>query len=73
MLSNVATGAATASFLNLLVPPFITSVTGSASRVGVVFAMLSLAAAIGPWVGRLAERTGRYRALYFVALAAMGA
>lgn len=71
MLSNVATGAATASFLNLLVPPFITSVTGSAARVGVVFAVVSLAAAVGPWAGRAAERTGRYRELYLSALVAM--
>ncbi len=71
MVSNVATGAATASFLNLLVPPFITSVTASAARVGVVFAMVSLAAAVGPWVGRAAARTGRYRQLYLSALVAM--
>jgi predicted MFS family arabinose efflux permease len=73
MVSNVAVGVATASFLNLLVPPFITSVTGSASRVGIVFAVLSLAAVVGPIVGRVAGRTGRYRAIYLAALAAMAA
>lgn len=53
MISNVATGAATASFLNLLVPPFIANVTGSASRGGVVFAVISLAAATVPDTKRM--------------------
>ena len=68
MISNVAVGAATASFLNLLVPPFITSVTGSAHRVGIVFAAISLAAVVGPIVARLADRTHLHRLIYLVSL-----
>lgn len=48
MISNVAIGMAIGSFLTLLVPPFITDVTGSAARVGIVFALISLAATVGP-------------------------
>lgn len=71
MISNVGTGVATASFLNLLLPPYILDVTGSALRVGIVFAVISLSAVIGPWVGVLAERTGRYRLVYLLSLLGM--
>ncbi|WP_141014678.1 MFS transporter [Nocardioides sambongensis] len=71
MLSNVATGAATGSFLTLLLPPFVTNVTGEPWRVGVVFAVLSLAAAIGPVVGSLVDRTRTHRVAYTLSLVAM--
>lgn len=73
MLSNVATVAATASFLTLLIPPFVTAVTGSAARVGIVFAVISLSAVIGPVVGKLADRTGRHQLFYLPALVVMTA
>ena len=62
MISNVAIGIAVGSFLTLLVPPFTTDVTGSAARVGIVFALVSLAATVGPWFGGRADRSGRHRA-----------
>lgn len=71
MISNIATGAATASFLTLLIPPFVTDVTGSAFRVGIVFAAMSLAAVAGPWIGKIADRTGRHRTIYVIAMFAM--
>ena len=66
MISNVAVGMAVGSFLTLLVPPFITDVTGSAARVGIVFALVSLAATVGPWFGGRADRSGRHRRYYLI-------
>lgn len=71
MISNVGVGAATGSFLSLLIPPFVTTVTGNAARVGIVFAVISLAAAVGPWVGKLADRTGAHRGIYLASLLLM--
>lgn len=71
MLSNLVTGAVTGAFLVLLVPPFITSVTGSAARVGVVFAVTSLAAMLGPVFGHIADRYQLHRLVYSLSLAGM--
>jgi MFS family permease len=71
MISNVAIGMAIGSFLTLLVPPFITDVTGSAARVGIVFALISLAATVGPWFGGRADRSGRHRRYYQIAMIAV--
>ncbi len=71
MISNVAAGAATVSFLNLLVPPFIAQTTGSAARVGIVFAIMALTAVIGPIVGKFADRTNRHRVIYFASILVM--
>lgn len=57
--------------MTLLVPPFVTKVTGSATRVGVVFAVMSLAAVVAPVVARVADRTGRHRLIYLVSMLAM--
>jgi predicted MFS family arabinose efflux permease len=73
MISNVGVGAATASFLTLLVPPFVADVTGSATRVGLVFAVISLAAVVGPLIARLADRTGRHGLIYVLSLFALAA
>ncbi len=64
MVSNIAAGAATLSFIVLLIPPFITQVTGSAVRAGIVLAVIGLAALTGPYIGRLADRRQSHRALY---------
>lgn len=71
MVSNIAAGAATGSFLTLLIPPFITSVTGSAARSGVVLAFVGLAALIGPQIGRFADRKRLHRPLYILSIAGM--
>lgn len=73
MLSGIGTGMAMSAFLSLLLPPFITDVTGSATRVGVVFAVISLVPVARPFLGRLAERTGRYRLLYMLSMLVMAA
>ena len=59
MVSNAAAGAAIGAFLTLLVPPFITAETGSPARSGIVFAVISLVAVVGPWFGGRADRNGQ--------------
>jgi hypothetical protein len=51
MTANVAVGAGWAAFVALLVPPYISQATGSASEAGVVMALMSLAAVAGPVLG----------------------
>lgn len=68
MISNVAAGAAQQSFMMLLIPPFITQTTGSATRSGVVLAVVGLAAITGPWIGRLADRRESHRLLYLLSI-----
>jgi predicted MFS family arabinose efflux permease len=70
MTSNVAIGAGWAAFVALLVPPYITQATGSASKAGVVMAMMSLAAVLGPVLGGIADR---YRAHRHVMVGGLGA
>lgn len=68
MVSNVATGAAQQSYMTLLIPPFITSVTGSALRSGIVLAVVGLAALTGPYIGRFADRRNNHRLLYVLSI-----
>lgn len=70
MASNVAVGAGWAAFIALLVPPYITQATGSASQAGVVMAMMSLAAVLGPVLGGIADK---YRAHRHVMVGGLGA
>lgn len=71
MLSNIAAGAATMSFVVLLIPPFITRVTGSPIRAGIVLAMIGLAALAGPWIGRFADKHRAHRTIYLLSLFGM--
>jgi MFS family permease len=71
MTANVAVGAGWAAFVALLVPPYITQATGSASQAGVVMAMMSLAAVIGPVLGGIADRYVAHRWVLVGGLAAM--
>jgi predicted MFS family arabinose efflux permease len=68
MISNIAAGAASLSFVILLIPPFIAQVTGSATRSGIVLAVIGLAALSGPYIGRLADRRGLHRSLYVASI-----
>jgi predicted MFS family arabinose efflux permease len=61
MTANVAVGAGWAAFVALLVPPYITQATGSASDAGVVMAVMSLAAVLGPVLGGIADRYAAHR------------
>jgi predicted MFS family arabinose efflux permease len=61
MFANVAVGAGFTAFVALLVPPYITQATGSASEAGVVMALMSLAAVAGPVFGGIADRYNAHR------------
>ncbi|MGN6125947.1 MAG: MFS transporter, partial [Humibacter sp.] len=72
MLSNIVSGAVMSGFLVLLIPPFITHVTGSAARAGVVFAVIALSAMTGPVFGRIADRYSAHRIVYTLSFVGMG-
>ena len=61
MISNVALGAGFSAFVSLLIPPYVTNVTGSATDAGVVMAIISLAAIMGPILGGFADRYRAHR------------
>jgi len=60
MVSNIAFGAGFSAFVSLLIPPFVTDVTGNAADAGIIMAIISLAAVLGPVLGGFADK---YRAL----------
>jgi predicted MFS family arabinose efflux permease len=61
MISNVAIGAGFSAFVALLIPPYVTDVTGNAADAGVVMAIISLAAVLGPVLGGFADKYGAHR------------
>ncbi|MCJ7557358.1 MAG: MFS transporter [Gammaproteobacteria bacterium] len=61
MISNIAIGAGFSAFVALLIPPYVTDVTGNATDAGVVMAIVSLAAVMGPILGGFADRYNAHR------------
>jgi predicted MFS family arabinose efflux permease len=61
MISNLGVGAGFSAFVALLVPPYITELTGSAAEAGVVMAIMSLAAVMGPVLGGFADKYRAHR------------
>lgn len=61
MISNLAVGAGFSAFVALLIPPYVTNATGSAGDAGVVMAVLSLAAVLGPVLGGVADKYRAHR------------
>jgi predicted MFS family arabinose efflux permease len=61
MVSNLAMGAGFAAFVALLIPPYVTEVTGKASEAGIVMAVISLAAVLGPVLGGFADKFNAHR------------
>jgi predicted MFS family arabinose efflux permease len=61
MVSNIAMGAGFSAFVTLLVPPYVTEVTGKAANAGIVMAVISLAAIVGPIMGGLADKLKAHR------------
>ena len=63
MISNLAMGAGFSAFVALLIPPYITGITGNAADAGVIMAIISLAAILGPVLGGLADRYRAHRSI----------
>jgi predicted MFS family arabinose efflux permease len=61
MLTMFAMGAAYSAFVSLLIPPFVTEVTGNASSAGVVMAIIALGAILGPPLGTFADNHSAHR------------
>ena len=61
MVANVAMGAGFSAFIALLIPPYVTEVTSDATAAGVVMAVISLAAVLGPVLGTFADRYAAHR------------
>ena len=61
MISNFAMGAGFAAFVSLLIPPYVTEITGKASEAGIVMAVISLAALAGPLLGGFADKYRAHR------------
>jgi len=61
MLSNFAVGAGYSAFVSLLIPPFVTEVTGDASTAGIVMAIIALGAILGPALGTFADKYAAHR------------
>jgi predicted MFS family arabinose efflux permease len=61
MICNLAAGAAYAAFASLLIPAFVTEITGSAAEAGVIMAIIGLGAVLGPVIGTFADRYQAHR------------
>jgi MFS family permease len=61
MVSSLAIGAGYSAFVALLIPPYVTELSGSAAEAGLVMAVLSLAAILGPVIGSFADRYHAHR------------
>ncbi len=72
MISNFAVGAGFAAFVALLIPPYVTEVTGSAADAGIVMMFISLAAVTAPVIGNFADRYSAHRLVLTLGVAGMG-
>ncbi|HSR31521.1 MAG TPA: MFS transporter [Anaerolineae bacterium] len=61
MFSFIAAGAGWSAFISLLIPPYVTKATGSAANAGIVMAIISLAAVLGPVLGGFADKYRAHR------------
>ena len=61
MISNIAFGAGFSAFISLLIPPFVTDATGNAADAGIIMAIISLAAVLGPVLGGFADKYRAHR------------
>ena len=61
MFSFIAAGAGFSAFISLLIPPYVTEATGDAANAGVVMAVISLAAVLGPVLGGFADKYRAHR------------
>ena len=61
MFSFIAAGAGFSAFISLLIPPYVTEATGDVANAGVVMAVISLAAVLGPILGGFADKYRAHR------------
>jgi predicted MFS family arabinose efflux permease len=61
MIANLAIGAGFQAFIALLIPPYVTETTGNAGAAGIVMAIISLAAIMGPVLGGFADKYRAHR------------
>jgi predicted MFS family arabinose efflux permease len=61
MISFFGFGAGFQAFVSLLIPPFVTQATGNAADAGIVMAIISLAAVLGPVLGGFADKYKAHR------------
>ncbi len=61
MFSFIAAGAGFSAFISLLIPPYVTQVTGNAADAGIVMAIISLAAVLAPVLGGFADKYRAHR------------
>lgn len=61
MFAFIAAGAGFSAFISLLIPPYVTEATGNASDAGIVMAVISLAAVLGPVLGGFADKYRAHR------------
>ncbi len=73
MVSFFAVGAGFSAFVSLLIPPFVTEATGSAADAGIVMAIISLAAVLGPVLGGWLANQFGYNAINWMAAISVGA
>jgi predicted MFS family arabinose efflux permease len=61
MVSIFAIGAGFSAFVSLLIPPYVSEATGNAAEAGIVMAIISLAAVMGPVLGGFADKYRAHR------------
>ena len=62
MFSFIAAGAGWSAFISLLIPPYVTEASGgNAANAGIVMAIISLAAVLGPVLGGFADKYRAHR------------
>jgi len=61
MFAFIAGGAGLSAFISLLIPPYVTESTGNAADAGIVMAVISLAALLGPVLGGFADKYRAHR------------
>ena len=71
MVSNFAVGAGYSAFVSLLVPAFVTEVTGDASTAGIVMAIIALGAILAPAFGTFADKYGAHRIVLVTGVATL--
>ncbi|MDH3680703.1 MAG: MFS transporter [Acidimicrobiia bacterium] len=72
MLSNFAVGAGFSAFIALLIPPYVTETTDDVTASGVVMAVISLGAVLGPVLGSFADKYRAHRAVMCGGILGMG-